>query len=348
MDLKPIRDRLVQGEVEAFLITHLVNVRYLSGFTGSFAALLISPQGALFITDPRYEEQSSQEVSSHFSKVILKPGQRLSQMIGEHGWRSLAVEDTLTLAQYNRLEEALGEVRLVTWSGVVEGLRRRKSPREIDKIRGAVELAQKAYMAVREEIQPGRVERDVALDMEFIMRRTGAQGGGFDFIVASGYRSALPHGSASSKEIQTGDLVILDFGARWEGYHSDMTRTLKVGGWSEWDREIYSLVLEAQEAALGAVKPGMKAQELDTLARRVIEKGGYGEFFGHGLGHGVGLEVHEAPSLSPSSQDILEEGMVFTLEPGIYLPGKGGVRVEDMIYLGSQGPEVLTNLEKER
>ena len=348
MDLKPIRDRLSKEEVEAFLITHLVNVRYLSGFTGSFAALLISPQETLFITDTRYEGQSSQEVPSHFSKVILKPGQRLSQIIGEHGWRSLAVENTLTLAQYNRLKEALGEVRLVTWSGVVEGLRKSKSHQEIDKIRRAVELAQKAYLAVKEDIQPGRVERDVALDMEFIMRRAGAQAAAFDFIVASGYRSALPHGTASLKEVQTGDLVILDFGARWEGYHSDMTRTLKVGGWSDWDREIYSLVLEAQEAALEAVKPGMRAKDVDALARRVIEKGGYGGFFGHGLGHGVGLEVHEAPSLSPSSQDILGEGMVFTLEPGIYLPGKGGVRVEDMIYLGPQGPEVLTNLEKER
>lgn len=348
MDLKPIRDRLLQEEVEAFLITHLVNVRYLSGFTGSFAALLISPRESLFITDPRYEEQSSQEVSPLFSKVILKPGQRLSQVIYEHGWRSLAVEDTLTLAQYHRLKEALGEVRFVTWSGVVEGMRRRKSPQEIEKIKRAVELAQRAYMAVKENIRPGSVERDIALDMEFIMRRAGAEGGAFDFIVASGYRSALPHGSASSKEIQPGDLVILDFGARWEGYHSDITRTLKVGEWSEWDKEIYSLVLEAQEAALEAIKPGMMAKDLDAIARRVIEKGGYREFFGHGLGHGVGLEVHEAPSLSPSSQGILEEGMVFTLEPGIYLPGKGGVRIEDMIYMSPEGPEVLTNLEKER
>ena len=348
MDLKPIRDRLSKEEVEAFLITHLVNVRYLSGFTGSFAALLISPQEALFITDSRYEEQSSQEVSSQFSKVILKPGQRLSQIIGEHGWRSLAIEDTLTLAQYNRLKEALGEVRLVTWSGVVEGLRKIKSKEEIAKIKKAVELAQKAYLGVKEDIKPGKVERDVALDMEFIMRKAGAQAAAFDFIVASGYRSALPHGTASSKEIQAGDLVILDFGARWEGYHSDITRTLKVGEWSDWGEKIYRLVLEAQEAALEAVKPGMMAKDVDALARRVIEEGGYGGFFGHGLGHGVGLEVHEAPSLSPSSQDILGEGMVFTLEPGIYLPGKGGVRVEDMIYLGPQGPEVLTNLEKER
>ena len=348
MGLKSIRDRLSKEGVEAFLITHLVNVRYLSGFTGSFAALLISPQEALFITDSRYEEQSSQEVSSRFSKVILKPGQRLSQIIGEHGWRSLAIEDTLTLAQYNRLKEALGEVRLVTWSGVVEGLRKIKSKEEIAKIKKAVELAQKAYLGVKEDIKPGKVERDVALDMEFIMRKAGAQAAAFDFIVASGYRSALPHGTASSKEIQAGDLVILDFGARWEGYHSDITRTLKVGEWSDWGEKIYRLVLEAQEAALEAVKPGMMAKDVDALARRVIEKGGYGGFFGHGLGHGVGLEVHEAPSLSPSSQDILEEGMVFTLEPGIYLPGKGGVRVEDMVYLGPHGPEVLTNLEKER
>ncbi len=347
MDLKPIRNRLVQVGLEAFLITHLVNVRYLSGFTGSFAALLISSQEALFITDPRYEEQSSQEVSPIFSRVILGPGQKLAQIVDKYGWRSLAVEDTLTLAQYDRLKEALDGVRLVTWSGVVEGLRRRKSTEEVDKIKRAVELAQEAYRTVKGEIQPGRAERDVALDMEFAMRRMGAQGGAFDFVVASGYRSALPHGSASFKEIREGDLVVLDFGARWEGYHSDMTRTLKMGKWGGWEREIYSLVLEAQKAALAAVKVGMEARDLDTLARGIIEKGGYGEFFGHGLGHGVGLEVHEAPSLSLSSQDILEEGMVFTLEPGIYLSGKGGVRIEDMVYLGPQGAEVLTDLEKE-
>jgi Xaa-Pro aminopeptidase len=191
------------------------------------------------------------------------------------------------------------------------------------------------------------VERDFALELEFLMRKSGAEAAAFDFIVASGDRSYLPHGIASSKIIEEGDMVVVDFGARWQGYHSDISRTFKMGEWQPWERDLYKVILEAQEAAIKCLKPGMKACEIDGAARQVIKDAGYGEFFGHGLGHGVGLEIHEKPSLSPASEDILEEGMVFTLEPGIYLPGKGGVRIEDMVYLDSQGPQVITTLEKE-
>ncbi len=348
MALGSIREKLTCEGVDAFLVTHLVNVRYLSGFTGSFAAVVISPSEALFVTDARYEVQAEEEVGPPFTRLTLKPGQRLSQLIIEGGWRSIAVEDTITLAQYNRIKGSLSDVQLRTWSGVVEGFRRFKTPEEVLKIKKAVELAWKAFREVKGKVCPGVIERDLALELEFTMRKRGAEAGAFDFIVASGPRSALPHGAASSKEIHGGDLVVFDFGARWEGYHSDITRTLKVGTWEKWEKEIYTLVLEAQGAALEALKPGIKAQEVDAIARRVIEKGGYGAYFGHGLGHGVGLEVHEAPSLSPVSEDTLEIGTIFTIEPGIYIPNKGGVRIEDMVYLSPEGPKILTEeVEKE-
>ncbi len=347
MDLEGIRERLSREEVEAFLISNIVNVRYVSGFTGSSAFILISSKEVLFVTDPRYGEQASSQIPPFYDLVVLKPGERLSSVIKGKGWSSLAVEDSITLAQYNSLKEGLEGVELVAWKGVVETARRIKAPWEVEKMRGAVALAQEAFNRLRGVMRPGVVERDLALELEFVMRKAGAEGVAFPAIVASGPRSALPHGEASSRTIGEEDLVVLDFGARWQGYYSDMTRTLKFGQWRSWERKVCRVVLEAQQAALEVVKPGVEAREVDAVARGVIEKAGYGEFFGHGLGHGVGLEVHEAPSLSPSSRDVLEEGMVFTVEPGIYLPGKGGVRIEDMVYLGLEGPEVLTSLPRE-
>ncbi len=347
MDLGKIRERLFSESLDAFLVTKGENVRYLSGFTGSSAFVLIDKDSVFFVTDPRYQEQASQEIPGEFHLVVLKPGERLSSFIKARGWSSLAVEDSMSLAQFNALQEGLeGKVSLGVWKGVVEEMRRIKAPREVERIKRAVALAQEAFSEVREMLSPGVVERDLALELEFIMRRRGAEGVAFPFIVASGSRSAMPHGEASPKVMEEGDLVVLDFGARWEGYHSDMTRTFHLGPWEGWAREIYEVVLEAQEAALETIGPGVEAREVDAVARKVIEEAGYGDFFGHGLGHGVGLEIHEAPALAPTSKDILEEGMVFTVEPGIYLPGKGGVRIEDMVYLGSGGVEVLTSLPK--
>ena len=347
MALEGIREKLSREKVGAFLVSKLVNVRYLSGFTGSSAFILISSQDLFFVTDPRYGEQASSQIPPSFDLVVLKPGERLSSFIKGKGWSSVAVEDALTLAQYNSLKEGLEGMELVIWKGVVEAARKIKGPWELERIREAVALAQEAFSGLKERMHPGVVEKDFALELEFFMRRRGAEGVAFPFIVASGSRSALPHGEASSKTIDDGDLVVLDFGVRWRGYHSDMTRTLKFGEWQGWERDIYRVVLDAQQAALDAIGPGVEAKEVDAVARRIVEEAGYGEFFGHGLGHGVGLEIHEAPTLSPTSQDVLEEGMVFTVEPGVYLPGKGGVRIEDMVYLGSGGPEVLTSLPKE-
>ncbi len=348
MDLEGIRERLLQDSLEAFLVSKGENIRYLSGFTGSSAFILVGHGTSFFITDPRYEEQASQEVSSGFDLVVLRPGERLSDFIKAKGWTSLAVEDSLSLAQYHALQEGLeGKVTLKVWKGVVEMMRRVKEPWEVEEIKGAVALAQDAYYSVGEMVRPGTVERDLALELEFTMRRRGAEGVAFPFIVASGPRSAMPHGEASERVMEEGDLVVLDFGAKWKGYHSDMTRTFVLGFWKDWAREIYRVVLEAQEAALEAIRPGVMARDVDAVARGIIEEAGYGEYFGHGLGHGVGLEIHEAPALAPTSRDVLEVGVVFTVEPGIYIPGKGGVRIEDLVYLGDHGPELLTDLPKE-
>ncbi len=346
MDLETIRERLLREEVEAFLVSKLENVRYLSGFTGSSACVLVTPGDLYFVTDPRYEEQAASQVPPAFQKVILKPGERLSALVKGKGWSTLAVEDSMSLGQYQALKKGLdgGEIRV--WRGVIEEQRRVKTPEEVEEIGRAVALAQEAFHKVRGMLKPGVSERDLALELEFVMRRQGAQGVAFPFIVASGPRSAMPHGDASHKVLEDGDLVILDFGARWRGYHSDMTRTFKLGPWRAWEKEVYTVVLEAQEAAMAAIRPGVEAKEVDGVARRIIEEAGYGDYFGHGLGHGVGLEIHEAPTLAPTSEDVLEVGMVFTVEPGIYLPGKGGVRIEDMVFLGPRGPEVLTSLPK--
>jgi len=348
MDLEGIRERLLGDSLDAFLVSKQENIQYLSGFTGSSAFILVGRDTLFFVTDPRYQEQASLQVSPKFDMVILKPGERLSAFIKDSGFRALAVEDSMSLSQYHALQEGLGgEVVLKVWKGVVEGMRRIKDLREVEKIGRAVALAQEAFYAVEDMLRPGMVERDLALELEFTMRRRGAEGVAFPFILASGPRSAMPHGEASDKVLEEGDLVVLDFGARWEGYHSDMTRTFMLGPWKDWAREIYRVVLEAQEAALEVIRPGVEAKEVDAAARGIIQKAGYGDYFGHGLGHGVGLEVHEAPALAPTSRDVLEVGMVFTVEPGIYLPGRGGVRIEDLVYLGEDGLQVLTSLPKE-
>ena len=347
MAIAKLRDKLSQEGVAAFLVTDMVNIRYLSSFTGSSAFLLITPHETFFVTDSRYEEQAVYQMPGDYQLKTLKAGGKLSDFIKEVGCASLALEDSVTLSQFNRLKEALEGVDFHIWKGTVEVLRQRKRKEEFDKIKGAVAVAQEAFRKLVGGLVPGAVERDFALELEFLMRKSGAEAAAFDFIVASGDRSYLPHGIASSKIIEEGDMVVVDFGARWQGYHSDISRTFKMGEWQPWERDLYKVILEAQEAAIKCLKPGMKACEIDGAARQVIKDAGYGEFFGHGLGHGVGLEIHEKPSLSPASEDILEEGMVFTLEPGIYLPGKGGVRIEDMVYLDSQGPQVITTLEKE-
>ncbi len=352
MSARPERliERLDGAGVDAVLITGLVNVRYLTGYTGSNGLALIGPDIRQFITDFRYVEQAAQEVEAAFErrrasvdlleavKDVLPPGKLRLGFEEAH----------VSVREHGRLRGLLPErVELVRVHGLVEGLRAVKEPGEVAAIRAATELADAALRQLIAGGLVGRTEHELALKLEFDMRRRGAEQPSFPPIVAAGAHGALPHASPREVEVRRGDLVVIDWGAQLDGYCSDCTRTYAAGEAGEHAREIYQLVLGAQLAGLGAVTPGASGRDVDQVARGLIEAGGHGERFGHGLGHGVGLEVHEAPRLAQRSDSVLEPGNVVTVEPGVYVPGELGVRIEDLVVLTAEGREILTGLSKE-
>lgn len=347
--LEKLRNSIAAAEIDGLMVTRPENRRYISGFTGSSGALVITADKAVLITDFRYVEQAKIqapefEVVMHGTPFVAT----LKEVLASCGVRRLGFEsDHLTFAQHRSYSEALEGIELVPAEGLVEKIRIIKDAGEIEALAKAAELGDAALEEVLRMVRPGVTERELALELEFFMRRHGADKVGFDFIVASGERSALPHGVASDKEIKLGDLITFDFGCYYEGYTSDMTRTVVLGKADAKQREIYELVLRAQLAALEAIKPGASGVEVDKVARDIISAAGHGEHFGHGLGHGVGLMVHEGPRLSPSSADVLEPGMVVTDEPGVYIPGWGGVRIEDLVVVTEEGSRVLTKFPKE-
>jgi Xaa-Pro aminopeptidase len=349
---------LREREIDVLLVATPVNVRYLTGFTGTSGLALISAEAATnwFLTDFRYATQSAVQVPDTFHREIvageLLEGavQALSSSQSAAGGRLGFDDASLTVKQHARLEELLGaEWTLVPCAGIVEELRAVKDAGEIDRIRAAAELADEALRETLEVGVVGRTERDVAIELELRMRRLGAEGASFPSIVAAGAHGALPHAEPRAREIHKNVLVTIDWGALHEGYCSDCTRTYATGERiSERAREIYELVLAAQEQALAAVRAGPNGKEIDAVARDLIEAAGEGEHFGHGLGHGVGIEVHEGPRLSRlASEDPLLVGNVVTVEPGVYLPGRLGVRIEDLVVVRKDGQEVLTRLSKE-
>jgi Xaa-Pro aminopeptidase len=349
---------LREREIDVLLVATPVNVRYLTGFTGTSGLALISAEAATnwFLTDFRYATQSAVQVPDTFHREIvageLLEGavQALSSSQSAAGGRLGFDDASLTVKQHARLEELLGaEWTLVPCAGIVEELRAVKDAGEIDRIRAAAELADEALRETLEVGVVGRTERDVAIELELRMRRLGAEGASFPSIVAAGAHGALPHAEPRAREIHKNVLVTIDWGALHEGYCSDCTRTYATGEpISERAREIYELVLAAQEQALAAVRAGPNGKEIDAVARDLIEAAGEGEHFGHGLGHGVGIEVHEGPRLSRlASEDPLLVGNVVTVEPGVYLPGRLGVRIEDLVVVRKDGQEVLTRLSKE-
>ncbi|PZN13494.1 MAG: Xaa-Pro dipeptidase [Bacillota bacterium] len=349
--LERLRRRMAEENLEGLLVGSPANRRYLSGFTGSSGWLLITADRAELWTDFRYLEQAAAqapgfEIVRHEPDVYRHLGRRIQELgLGRLGFE----RDHLTYAQWERLRGALPEkVEMVAVGGWIEELRRIKDPAEIAAIRQAARIADEALLEVLADLRPGVTEREVALQLEFAMRRRGAEGVSFDLIVASGPRSALPHGTASDRVIEAGDFVTIDYGALYGGYASDCTRTVVVGPAGERQRRIYDIVLEAQRRALAAVRPGATGAEVDRAARAVIEEAGYGDHFGHATGHGVGLEVHEGPRLAANGRDdVLAPGMVVTVEPGIYLPGWGGVRIEDLVVVTENGGEILTRVTKE-
>jgi Xaa-Pro aminopeptidase len=335
--------------LDLLLVTDLTNLRYLTGFTGSNGIAVVGRDVRRFITDFRYVEQAAEQVEG----FDLEQGpQDFVTALGD-GWpggelRLGFEDDHVSVRRHGRLRDVVpGRIELVAAGGIVEALRAVKEPGEVERIGAAAALADEVYGMLREQGLTGRTERAVALALENEMRRLGAEEPSFRSIVASAERGALPHALPTDAEIPRGGLVTLDIGARLDGYCSDCTRTWATGELPGDLADVYALVRRAQEEALAAVRAGPTGREVDAVARRIIEEAGHGEHFGHGLGHGVGLEVHEAPRLARTADERLVAGNVVTVEPGVYLPRRGGVRIEDLVVVTEDGSRVLSGTTKD-
>ncbi len=337
---------MAEAGIDALLISKRENVRYLTGFTGSAGSVLVTPGKPCLITDFRYSIQARREAAG---ATVLIQKKDHSAAVREAAER--ANVETLWFDETSFTIESLKKLRnqrlkLKGHRDLVGKLRQEKDSRELASIRKAIRRAEEAFRELAPSIRPGVRESSLALMLEFLMRGKGARKAAFDTIVASGRNGAMPHASVTDRRIKQGDLVTFDFGAEADGYFSDITRTVCVGRPSARQREIHELVLQAQQAAIAAIRPGAACAAVDEAARDLIRRGGHAKQFGHGTGHGVGLMVHEGPSISPLSQDRVRPGMVFTVEPGIYIPGWGGVRIEDMALATSAGAKVLTTLPR--
>ncbi len=344
--------------LDALLITSLENLRYLSGFTGSDGALLVTADGqGSFLTDSRYDTQAGQETRDVSVTVYKRKLEGVAEAIRSAGAKRVGFE--AAAMPYEMVESLRGLLAALKTGGgpdvalePVPGeamwpLRIRKDAEELERLRKAIAIAAESLAHTLGLAREGVREVELALELEFAMRRRGAERIAFDTIVASGVRSALPHGRASEKRLLAGEFLTIDYGARYQGYNSDETWTGIVGEPTTEQRKIFGIVKEAHDAGIAAVRPGVKASEVDAAARRIIDAAGYGRYFGHGTGHGIGLAVHEAPAVNTTGSIVLEPGMVITVEPGIYLPGWGGVRLEDMVLVTETGGEVITRTSKE-
>lgn len=351
--LEGLREGLARGGGGAYVSVSPADNQYLTGFLTSFveisSAVIVTGEEALFLCDSRYTEQAREQVADFEVReikgdLLVRSGEALSQL---GAGRAVYDPGSVTVDEMERLGEAFGG-ELGRDKTLVSSLRRLKSPEEIGLIREASALAEGVLADLVPTLEAGMEERELAARFEYEFRKRGATGASFDTIALFGARSSLPHGVPGERGLRAGDAVLLDFGCRRLGYCSDLTRTYAFGTIPDaWFEEIYGLALAAQGRALKAVGPGKSCREVDAVARETIVDGGYGDYFGHGLGHGVGVEIHEAPRLSPTSDMVLEEGMVVTVEPGIYLPGRGGVRIEDLVVVTGDGCEVLSSAPKE-
>jgi Xaa-Pro aminopeptidase len=350
--LGPLRSELEKQGLDAILISHLPNSRYLCGFTGSAGLLVVSGREAVFFTDGRYTEQAAAEVKharvrSQKGKAALAPA--TAWLAGRSWLKRLGIEPAyITVADRDAVAKLVGRgARLIAAPPLVEGMRMVKSADEISKIRAACALGNKLFDRLLKVLGAGISESEVAGQLEFAARRAGADQMAFPTIIASGKRSALPHGRASRATLPGRGFVVCDFGVILSGYCSDMTRTLHLGRPSGEARRAYEAVREAQQSALEAVKPGNTVEEVDRAARKLLHELGLGEYFTHSTGHGVGLEIHEGPRVAIGQTEPLRPGMVITVEPGVYLPGKFGVRIEDTVVVTETGCEILTKCPKE-
>ncbi len=344
-----VRKIFNSNDLKGILFTNLENIRYLCGFTGSDGAFVLTEKESFFLTDSRYWTQADEEVKGcqvvHYKKKLDAIVSLLLDLeVKRIGFESPSLPYSLHQSLLNKLAKA---VELHPLEEEIKNLRAVKDAQELATLRSAIDLSSKAYRHILKILKEGVVEREVALEMEFFMKKSGAEALGFDIIIASGKRSALPHGRASDKRIEKGDFILIDFGSGFRGYHSDQTRTVVCGKPSSEQEKVYQVVKEAHDTAIQKVRPGIPIGEVDAAARDHIRSQGYGEYFGHGTGHGIGLAIHEDPVVNSENKELLREGMVFTIEPGIYLPDWGGVRIEDMVLVTSQRAEVLTYLPRE-
>lgn len=340
-------EKLLQSDTLcAYLITSPENLYYFSGFTGGEGALFIDKDNRKLFTDSRYTLQAKEEAPDFV--VIDIATTPLSAFLKDLGEATLGFEDEYCVfSSFLNLKQHAPAISFMPASKAMQKVRMIKDNIELEAIATAAKLADDAFSYILPKITPGKTEKEIALDLEFYMRKNGAEDASFEIVAASGVRSAMPHGRATDKVIEKNDFFTLDFGCKYKGYLSDMTRTVVVGKADEKQKEIYNIVLTAQLAALDSIRAGMLCKDADAVARNIIKDAGYGDCFGHGLGHSVGLEIHEKPSLSPRSEDILLPNITMTVEPGIYVDGFGGVRIEDLIVITENGCKNLVTSPKE-
>jgi len=347
--LAKAKDLLRQEGLDGILVQSPANRRYLSGFTGTAGSLLITGGESIILTDFRYTRQAKGQCS--LFRVLEYQNdvwETLCGLLKEHGIKRLGFEDGfITYRQYFRMKERLDDAVPIPLDEGLNLLRMVKDEAEICLLRTASQISEEALGHVMQMIRPGVTEREISTALETYMIQAGCSGPAFEFIVASGKRSAMPHGTASDKKIEYGDFVTIDFGGKYEGYCSDMTRTFVVGKCSSRHKEVYDTVLTAQLTAQESIKAGITGRDADAVARNIIKEAGYGRYFGHGLGHGVGLKIHEAPTLSPKGDIVLRPGMAVTVEPGVYIEDFGGVRIEDLVIVREDGVENLNKMGKE-
>ncbi|HEL1585546.1 TPA: aminopeptidase P family protein [Streptococcus suis] len=345
--LEKLRGKMAEQSIEAIYVTNLKNVYYLTGFWGSAGVVLITPNRQVLITDDRYITYA-QSVVKDFEVISNRDDLGTAAgLVKDMGIKEVAFEDEISVAYFKSMEAVFAGIALRPTTNLIADLRMIKDAAEIATIQRACQISDQAFIDALDFIKPGKTEIEVANFLDFRMREMGAEGVSFDTIAASGYRSAMPHGRASNKVIEAGEALTLDFGCLYDHYVSDMTRTIYVGSVSDEEREIYETVLAANKALIATAKAGMEYKEFDGVPRRVIEQAGFGPYFTHGIGHGMGLDVHEYPYFSRTATDTIQAGMVLTDEPGIYFEGKYGVRIEDDLLITEMGCKVLTLAPKE-
>jgi len=351
-----IRERLIMfrdkiekenKKIEGFLVTNLKNINYLTGFDGEGFALITNDRNYL-LTDSRYTEQAQKE-SPDFNILTDEPNKKnarilaLKKILAKNKIKKIAFEsNNLSFADFKKYSDSLDSIKFLPTENIIEQIRIIKDKEEIIKMKKAAQITTESLKEVFEIIKPGVRELDIASELAYTMRKKGAQKESFDTIVVSGERSSLIHGKPSEKKIVEGELILIDMGANYQNYNSDITRTIIMGKENQKQKEMFSIVLEAQKAALEFLKPGVKCKEVESVARDIIVKKGYGKYFSHGLGHGVGLDIHEFPWVSFKDDTVLLPGMVVTIEPGIYIPEFGGVRIEDSVLITEKDYEILT------